>query len=808
VEADTPGFPREETLVLDARQRAARRHRVLSGTTSTLTLGSTFAGRYKIVKELGRGGMGVVYLAHDTSLERDVALKIAKLNSDDDSFRKRFQREARVGARLSRSNNICQVIDVNEYEGISYLTMEHIDGLSLSELLNQEGRRLRVLDAVQYVLTLAKTLGEAHKLGIVHRDLKPSNIMIRSDGTPVLLDFGLARREHDERMTTDIIGTPAYMSPEQARGDTDQVGAATDIYSLGVILYELLTGRTPFQGTGSREVREVLRRIVSEIPVPPSVHRPDLDPRLDRICLKAMAKSPAARFVNMMEFSNELDSFLRTLNLTTNETESSRSTLAAENPGLAIQSTSGVKAGLSNSPPGKEKWKQEAFPTGSPLGPQRPKPDSVQPSKSERGEPLERAARSDHLGSSLTPEAREPRSLDLPIGNGEKLVGSSSKQPSEREPESEPVRDLLEAVRIPEEVASSRRTPPREAHGAEGINLDSADRGIGQPRKTKRSPERLDGPADASSFVRSRLIAIGLVGFSLMVITAGIAYSFLRPLRPVSIDPRENESEHKAEVPGSLEFPVSSPRPPQFIAGGHDKDLSLRLVLLEGGTFQMGSDMTEKEDEKPKHTVRLSPFYLGEIEVPVYAIEVYRNARPEAIPDWAGADSRGSMPARLVRWIEAVKFLNWLSQIDGRTPFYNIKDEAQVEPRAGADGYRLPTEAEFEFALGTSKLTFQRAQHLVPVNELPADDHGLKGLYGNVWEFCHDWYADHHPSEEQADPFGPSTGKERVMRGGALSGAILHTTRARQSPDIRGKDVGFRIATSEPPHPAMERPNP
>ena len=251
VEEGDSGAPKQETLVLDREKRLARWDQVFAATPWKLATGSTFAGRYKIVNELGRGGMATVYLALDTVLDRRVALKIPKLTSADDSLLKRFQREARVGAQLGHSN-ICQVIEVNQFDGVPYLTMEFIKGVSLSDLLKQRGGTLPEQEAVRLAHTLAKALGEAHGKGIIHRDLKPSNIMIREDGTPVVMDFGLARREDDEHMTTGVIGTPEYMSPEQATGENRTIGPATDVYSLGVILYELLTGRTPFRPSEAR----------------------------------------------------------------------------------------------------------------------------------------------------------------------------------------------------------------------------------------------------------------------------------------------------------------------------------------------------------------------------------------------------------------------------------------------------------------------------------------------------------------------------------------------------------------------------
>jgi serine/threonine protein kinase len=298
---------RPETLI-PGQEQGVEPSKSNSGFTNRLPeVGTSFAGRYTILRELGQGGMGAVFLAHDKDLDRDVALKIPSLGNADDLFFKRFRREARVGAQFGHDVNICRILDVNQFDGVPYLTMDYVSGQTLSDVIKDNSGGLPVPDAVRLVRTLAKSLGEVHSHGIVHRDLKPSNIMIRSDGTPVLMDFGLARGETDEQMTTGVIGTPAYMSPEQAKGDTRIVSPSTDIYSLGVILFESLTGHRPFEDSTARVL---LYRIVYDPPKPPTTLRGDLDPRLDAICLKAMAKSPGERFSTMAELTSELDRFL------------------------------------------------------------------------------------------------------------------------------------------------------------------------------------------------------------------------------------------------------------------------------------------------------------------------------------------------------------------------------------------------------------------------------------------------------------------------------------------------------------------
>lgn len=265
-------------------------------------------GRYRIVKMLGQGGMGTVYHAHDTQLDRPVALKVMRFGGGDAEEVQRFYREARIAASFTHPN-LCPVYDFSRTDGHYYLTMPLLAGEPLSALLRREGP-LSGPAAARLVASIARAVHEAHRAGVVHRDLKPANVMMTGGRQPVVLDFGLARRVNsvNPRMTRAgaILGTPAYMAPEQIAGDADAGGPAQDVYSLGVLLYETLTGRLPFEGT----VEEMLMRAVAGTPTPPSRHRAGLDPGLERLCLKAMAKDPKGRFPSMEAFAESLERWL------------------------------------------------------------------------------------------------------------------------------------------------------------------------------------------------------------------------------------------------------------------------------------------------------------------------------------------------------------------------------------------------------------------------------------------------------------------------------------------------------------------
>jgi serine/threonine protein kinase len=264
-------------------------------------------GRYRVKKKLGGGGMGSVYLVENTELEREEALKVPHFDEGDDpQLRERFLREAKSAAKLDHPN-LCPVWDSGVLDGVYYLTMRFLKGKLLSDFT---GKPQPPRKAAEIAATLAQALAAAHAKGVIHRDLKPGNVMMVSGVGPVIMDFGLAKQveQADQRLTRagSRLGTPAYMPPEQVNGDLERMGPASDVYSLGVILYELLTGRLPFEGTMAMIFGQIL---YTEPPLPSKVV-PGLDPALNGICQKAMAKESAERYPSMDDFAAALADFL------------------------------------------------------------------------------------------------------------------------------------------------------------------------------------------------------------------------------------------------------------------------------------------------------------------------------------------------------------------------------------------------------------------------------------------------------------------------------------------------------------------
>jgi serine/threonine protein kinase len=280
-----------------------------SGSGHRLPLPTTI-GSYQVKGVLGRGGMGIVYLAYQSTLERFVALKMVLAGSHASELQlERFKAEARAVARLQHPN-IVQVFEVGEQDGLPFFSLEYVEGQSLDRML--AGKPLPPPKAADLTGTICRAMQYAHDKGLLHRDLKPSNILMNHAGMPKVTDFGLAKQLTDDELdatrTGTIMGTPSYMSPEQAQGEVRSLGPATDQYSLGAMLYEFLTGRPPF--IGSRTV-DTLTQVVHKEPVPPCQLQPQIPIDLATICLTALHKDPRKRYPSCAAMADDLSRFLK-----------------------------------------------------------------------------------------------------------------------------------------------------------------------------------------------------------------------------------------------------------------------------------------------------------------------------------------------------------------------------------------------------------------------------------------------------------------------------------------------------------------
>jgi formylglycine-generating enzyme required for sulfatase activity/serine/threonine protein kinase len=775
--------------------------------------------------------MGSVYLARDTQLERLVALKVPRWGGDDtpspDELM-RFFREARAAAALLHPN-LCPIFDVGQVDGTPYLTMAYLEGRLLSDVV-ERGKPLAQGRAAQIVRKLALAVQEAHAQGVIHRDLKPSNVMINPRGEPVVMDFGLARRDRTgEAPLTKagtLLGTPAYMAPEQIRAEPEAIGPACDIYALGVILYQLVTGRLPFEGP----LLSLLGQILTEDAPLPSKHRPDLEPQLEAICLKTMAKKAEDRYASMAKLAGALTEHLRNIRETPRPASGAEpaadptpvpraggdsmatvvhETLLARHEPERAAATVGVPAPLPS-------WRSPN-PEGKP---QRNRPRLTRrlllaavggavallvvgyATFEETGNgriPINRTVPGAAVGvrpeDNLVTRGGREEPIRLPIG----VVAGSSDHPASRthsagrgtNPPPDPAPAPIEPPSRPE-----RPSTRREPHPAPPTSGEVARK---EPEQEITKPPAPDPPS------------------SQKVVSKSLEPAITKPpaaAPPASSEPVKKETEPKRELPPRVVEPPSlTTRVGQ-----------IPLKRIPAGTFRMGSPAGEGlSSEHPRHEVRISrPFYLGVFEVTqaqyraVMAENPSHFARTGRDRDKVANRSTDLHPVDNVSWLDAVRFCNILSERENLEPFYEIDEETVRVPDWNGTGYRLPTEAEWEYACRAGSTTrygfgdgekdlseygwYERfaGSQTHPVGQKRPNAWGLYDMHGNVWEWCWDWYNENDSQPASIpDPTGPPQGTHRVLRGGSFHDypAVLRSaTRGRELPVNRDWVNGLRLA--------------
>lgn len=306
-------------------------------------------GRFKISELLGRGGMGEVYKAFDPTLQRTVAVKTVRPDIDRPEYLDRMMREAQACARLSHPN-IVTVYEAGQIDGVVYIVMEHLQGKNLSDVLDTKS--LTFEDKIRILAKVLEALHHAHDLDVVHRDIKPSNIHLCSDGTIKLMDFGLARLMQADTLTAsgNVLGTPHYASPEQLKGEL--IDRRTDIYSTGVMAYEMLSGRRPFEPDND-SISSVILKVIQQPPAPMGTDLSRMLPEIESIVSRAMAKSPAERFQSAEEMRLALVNFLEhsRARITAIESQGGSTIVVSANPAVSLSGGSSREA-----PSGSRTW--------------------------------------------------------------------------------------------------------------------------------------------------------------------------------------------------------------------------------------------------------------------------------------------------------------------------------------------------------------------------------------------------------------------------------------------------------------------
>jgi formylglycine-generating enzyme required for sulfatase activity len=762
-------------------------------------------GRFRVLRRLGEGGMGVVFEAEDTGLKRRVALKVMQPEAAaHPEGRARFVREAQAVAALNH-DHIIPIHEVGEERGAPFFVMPLLKGQSLQDRLKRQ-RPLPVAEAVRVAREMAEGLAAAHTARLIHRDVKPGNVWLEEgSGRVKLLDFGLARQETGGAgmtRTGAVLGTPAYMAPEQAGGKPDH---RADLFSLGVVLYEMLTGKRPFRGSS---LMEVLRSVCLQAPTPPQRVNPAVPEDVSALVLALLAKEPTDRPATAEEVARRLRA------LEGQKAAAplpSRMTWAAPGPAVTTQRAS-AKGGRSRTAVREKRGRAEEGAGGG-------------------------------LGRWLLVGV-VVAALGAGVAVGVAKLLARSKRPA---PE--------EAARPPEpDGGKGEQTGPTPLDPGPALEFAEALHTAASVTLLERHEARLKG---AEGRLRQQEPVAAAQAFGAALYDAardGLAR------RPEVLDSWNGPvpAAKVREIQQAWAKYLGVPAETTVDLGGGVK---LELVLVPPGRFLMGSPQEERdvifrqypqeegrrgayEAEAPQHKVELTRgFYLGRFAVTQEQFEQVLGRNPSGFRKGGfHADSirdllnTNRLPVDDATWYDAVELCNKLSVSQKKRAFYDLTvgkrysegiSEATVKLVPGADGFRLPTEAEWEYACraGTRSafhfgdrlngdkantngnypyLTELKGKHWgrpQPVGSYDPNAFGLYDMHGNVAQWCGDAKRAYQKGFVE-DPFGGLAGP-RLTRGGSWSSIAGHCRAAFRGwpsdPAIQSNTVGFRVALTVPP---------
>jgi len=873
------------------------------------TLPDTF-GRYQILKKLGEGGMGAVYLAEDSRLGRRVALKVPHFNDNQNStILDRFYREARMAARIEHPN-LCSIYDVADEGGIHYITMAYIDGQPLSKMVG-EGKPWQPGHALDLVRQMALALQVLHEAGIVHRDLKPGNVMIRAkDQWPIIMDFGLARsfQSQSQQLTGNQspLGTPAYMSPEQVMGDANAIGPRSDIWALGAILYEMLTGRLPFQGG----LVQVFAAILHTSPPPPSQLQPGIPPELDMFVMQCLTKNAADRPESMAAVAAILLQMIQQIKTHPDGTlipprsgSSGSMPLSTMQPGgphgshgshPALRQTPRVGDSAGHTPAA---WSQNPVPMPSSYGGQTGTPPPLPPQASGSWQQLPNpslppgsaghtpmvphgswvqapmhgqpptappgypSGSGTHPGMHTT-TAPQPATgsgqtallivavcifllcagvsawfiyviatggfgrsgESSPVNSGISTTSSKGSDPSSQTKPTEPKRDTGRD-------SGRDTTPPPVARLTFTTEKKDITLEVGKSDTLPVKLQRENMDAEVTVVVVTPPKGITVTPLKLNGNSGDLAIRVENAARPgdYTLELHASAEQNGKQLSDTAKVSLKVTPRPTVAMKEITNDIGMKFVPIPAGTFTMGSPETEEQfapDQRPLREVTISKaFYLGVYEVTqgdyerVMTKAANKSAfRPQGVlaaslPDKDKNDT-SQYPMDTVSWTDAGEFCKKLSALPNE--------------KAAKRTYRLPTEAEWEYAcrasekgpfntgakISTDDANFNGLDNVypgsdkgvyrkraMPVGQFKPNKWGLYDMHGNIAEWCSDWHdEDYYKRKENTDPQGPEASPtgERVLRGGwwLSSGANLRSgSRDREKPE--GQSVnhrcGFRI---------------